>query len=841
MRARTRVFPWAAAILALASARAGDAPPEPKEPSPPGEKAPEKRAPAEPSSEAKRHPAELDPASAQAETHPDVQAWIDAAEREMAPFLRDPANVARVNWDRAFAFFQAAIDQDRYPVAKAKEDDAGILYLSVRDHCQRRIARLPANATWGYGRTWGRAWLQAGRLFLDAKKPGGEWFAWEILRRYAATTYGERAALLLADRALDRGDLREARYALERVRELSMWEDPDEEVVTVRQAVRSRAEKLLAEASKPDPSELDSWPMAGGAPTGARAMPEGKGVLGEKVLGVKGTEAPFRIPVRGSADVGDGVRYGLLGLPRRDLADLARAARRAALMEAGFAEIPQLAAPALTAELDVKLVHGWEAQAKREVVKDRFLVLAWPDQKVRAYRLSNGKEYWVGPGSGDPNGEPPAVVLPRFGPIGGEPGQGKGAPVLGPRVALSRDYAYGIYSLPSALDAAADPRERVNGLYALEVATGKVAWVRGRISGNEPRPETADAFLDHSYFLCAPVPAGGRIYALAWNDGGFYVLAIAEGRPPEGGRLLWKTRIASGPLSAPPAPGAPAPPVIVPPDAALAADDGIIVAATGRGIIAAVEPAFGEVKWVRKYETIHSPRVTETPRGPLRRLPPPPARGWDGSSVVLLPDRAIVVPADADAAYAFGRSDGELRWMVAPDDRWNPKFWGTVRYVAGVTRGFLVFGGRQTLVVHAATGRLVYAWPKGSRDGSLPDGAAPRGRPAVGEKHIYVPTAGGIRVLDVDGIAKIAELLGTRGRGEASEDEKRRAEEAAGKLLAEEPPVVKPEGWDDGRLWSLSIFQDYLFLFGEEEAYAFKLLEPKPAPPPASPGPDPAR
>lgn len=813
--------------------------------------------PAEPP-EARKHPAEEDPYSAPVDVDAEITAWLESAK----------ALAEKGNWARVLENLQRIVEQGRSPLEKVKADGAGILYRPVRDLCHRQIADLPKEARDLYRATHDPS---AKLAWEESLKTGDEMPLRRIVRNYLGSSFGDLACDRLAALALDRGDPRGALFWLQRIESLypalDLHVDPG--VLKARKTLalllageKAKAERIHGETAAqaalpggdrhvlrigedevplerllarwmgevgPLPSaaaRADGWPLPGGSSSRALPMPEGSWRLGRRVLNRGGVEGEFQIPRAndslGTSRVLFGIRVSNAGagrvLPRQ-----MQIHNQQVYINQGFVPVPQISLPCVTPEMEVAVTKGWGTMQRREVERDRLVVVQWPNQKAVAYRFGNGKQHWVGPAGDDGARSGP---IPRFQPAG----RPAGAFAAGPQAVVSDRWVYLVRTEPGVLDRTGG-QDLVNRLFALDLQTGKQVWIagaeaapRGTGAGGEEGGDRS--FLSKCFFLGTPVPAEGRLYVAAYHPEGFHLVCLSEGDAKSGGRLLWATRVSAGgfeaaPLAFPPGMGVVPGPSIAP-DAAVAVDAGLAVVATGRGVIAAVDAAMGDIRWVRKYATT---ATTGTPGAVVpaipqpflrrRRIPtagPEPA-GWDETGLLLTPELVVAVPADADQAFAFRREDGERQWMVTPDDRRDPRFWGNVRYLAGTTRGLLVFGGRQTMVAHAATGRLVYRWPEADRDGTGPDAAAPRGRVAVGDRSIVVPSSLGLVSIDADRIAR--EVV----QGRAGIE----------RLGAYKPEIVKPGNWDDGRVWAPILFGGKILLFGDQEAYAFASAPERPA------------
>jgi outer membrane protein assembly factor BamB len=155
------------------------------------------------------------------------------------------------------------------------------------------------------------------------------------------------------------------------------------------------------------------------------------------------------------------------------------------------------------------------------------------------------------------------------------------------------------------------------------------------------------------------------------------------------------------------------------------ADETTLYVCTGNGVIAAFAREGLDWKWALVYPSTlaeHLSRAWWQADSPLRE-----------SAVdrpVVADELLVVAPVDSREIFAIDRFDGRERWHVER---------GEYAFVVGAVDAGLVFGGYAIVCLDPADGRTV-------RWRSVP--LEVTGRPAIRDQQIYVPTRGGIVVID---------------------------------------------------------------------------------------------
>ncbi|MEK7269608.1 MAG: PQQ-binding-like beta-propeller repeat protein [Planctomycetota bacterium] len=705
--------------------------------------------------EPEEHPALRDPLSAQVESDADAEAWRDSAR----------SAIAKEDWPRAFDSLRRILESDRTLLSKTAETDDGIVYQPLQDACHIEIAKMPKEARALYRASQDPT---AKALWEEALRDGSEDPLRRIVQSYLCTSYGDLAADRLAALALERADPWSALQALRRLRAIYPAEDlhVEPDMLSAREALanllagnRAEAEKIQGEAAgrgaratlsiagedvsldrvlarwsgevqalREAGRDGEDWPGTGGGPSRDESMPQGDWFPSDRVLAKGGASARFRLPRAGDTE------GALFELVNRG-AGKSNAAKQTIQIHnsrgrGGAIPVPSAQLPTILVSRELELSSPTEPG---KVERDRLIVMQWPDQKIQASRYKTGKLVW--------DSRPVPGVLPIAGaPIvpGVDPSAGRGsqALVLAPQAVLDRNAVYAVLTNPDVLSKSSPMLraglgggegipETANALFAWELTTGKRLWNAGR-EGARTGSAKGDDFLSRCFFLCAPAVLGGRVFVPVYHPDGFHLVCLSSTGVSGTPTVLWKKKIATGPFSEPPPMawmhlGIAAPDI--PPDAAVAADGSLVVAAFGRGIVAAADPVTGQIQWVFKYATSGQKaggmdrRGTPIIKNPVR---------WSSTGLILRKNAVFAAPADCADVFSLQRSDGRVRWpgrgLCNDPDRKPGKPPGAT-VLAGITRDLLVFAGPRTILVSASTGKRVYEW--GVRGGLTREAAPP--------------------------------------------------------------------------------------------------------------------
>jgi outer membrane protein assembly factor BamB len=197
--------------------------------------------------------------------------------------------------------------------------------------------------------------------------------------------------------------------------------------------------------------------------------------------------------------------------------------------------------------------------------------------------------------------------------------------------------------------------ESRNRLVALDVQReGKQIWVAGD-------SDEADSPLANAFFLGAPIPVHGTLYALADIKGEVALVALDAAS----GQFKWKQQVAQR-------------------DATMfrreetqrlggcspSFSDGLLICPTALGCVVAVDPSTRTLKWEFRYQ-----RSNENDNNRAFSPIPPPLlpleRRWQ-ENVILMPGKNIVLElVDSPNLYVLDRETGKVQWnRLREDDHW---------------------------------------------------------------------------------------------------------------------------------------------------------------------------
>ena len=221
-------------------------------------------------------------------------------------------------------------------------------------------------------------------------------------------------------------------------------------------------------------------------------------------------------------------------------------------------------------------------------------------------------------------------------------------------------------------------------LVAYDLAGGRMLWEAGGPRGAKP------VELSGHFFLGPPLPLNGRLYCLAEAQGELRLLVLEQEADRSAVRLDWsQTLIATDR------------PVTWSPMRRLAGlspsfADGILLCPTSSGAIVAVDPIRRVLLWGHPYRSTAALEPLD-PRAAMFMRANPQAQPldeadetsrWLDSSPLMAEGRAIITPRDAEELQCLDAVDGRLLWKLPRGD-WL--------YPACVVEGRVVMVGRDGL------------------------------------------------------------------------------------------------------------------------------------------------
>jgi outer membrane protein assembly factor BamB/tetratricopeptide (TPR) repeat protein len=655
--------------------------------------------------------------------YPDSSDTAEALLRNAAGHARDG------QWAEAIDIYQRIIGAYGDKVAKLPREkregaeegpDEFVLFVDLRGHCHRSLAKLPPEARAIYrNRVDGQAerWYREGERLRDPA----------LLRRVVdeafCSSWGDDALELLGDLAFQGGRFGEAlasyrQLVLDRPEDAFNLVHPDPSVDLARVA----AKKLLCRAAAGEAvaaAEIDAlakrYPGASGALAGRKGPYANVVAEALKSDHLAPTGQPdsrwptFAGSLSRTKVVAEAVDVG--SMQWRIPLD------RIAPVRSGYAYSPRaMAMNASPYPQDRLLCYHPIVLGDQVVVCDA--------SKVVAYNLNDRPGGREGPGSStiepawkhDPENTVPQVNrgsggIPRFSltAVGNRIYARMGASTPSGYMGMNRSGAF-TSSYIIALDWSAQgkflwqqragdlvlpnrqaDRSRSINFEGTPVADGHNVYV----AVTDRREQTA------TYVACFDAETGGKRWvrylgAAASEIDNFMAMGMGFG-PPIAGDYGHRLLTLEGPF---------------------------LYYQTNLGAVVSLDAETGAVRWVANYPRQDSARAGQ---GSDRDLNP----------AVVHEGLVIVAPSDASSIFAFDSDSGRLVWRTEPiaDEV-------KLSHLLGVAKGRLVATGDRVLLFDVKTGKLVSTWPD---SGKAPEGY---GRGLLAGSRIYWPTRNEIQVLD---------------------------------------------------------------------------------------------
>jgi outer membrane protein assembly factor BamB len=588
---------------------------------------------------------------------------------------------------------------------------------TVRHEAARLFAAMPAEARQSYEVQFG---AQARAALTEAAAHGDRQAVAGVAGRWCFTRAGREATLLLARDALDRGSPREALFRLSRLDEL-----PD--------AAPDEPERCLLAAI--------AWHLLGDQRRARLAIDS----LARHTEGMRVRLGPREFSARNTAEILAWIGEQFPAEPRSRPAAAhqwplfrGNAARNAQAAAGGVAGPQRWRVQSVEDPGDLRLLQSIQQQAWSEgtarlpvvhpIVLDGIVVTRTP-WRVLALDAATGRQRWehraqtAAPRLGNtPDRAGPfgaAELLERVAEDAGYgqlAGDGRRVFVVEPIEGPSRTKPA---APASPLAAFVDPSELPNRLVALELGDGRTAWTAGGEQGGA-EPKLAGAF-----FLGAPLPEAGRLYALVERRGVIWLAALDAAT----GRLVWWIPIAH------PRDGALQDPVRRLSGASPSLADGVIVCPTSAGVVVGVDASTRSILWGYAYRRTDPLAPPPKPAGPGDS--PPSESLWTDSAATIAEGRVLVTPFDSDQLHCLDLFSGRPLWATGA---------GSMLYVACVHKGNVILvGSREVVAWRLENGRP--AWP--ARATPLPEKTVPAGRGLWCGDRYDLPIAGG-RILRID-------------------------------------------------------------------------------------------
>lgn len=650
--------------------------------------------------------------------YPDDSETADALLRNAAAHARDQ------QWSETIEIYQRVIQQFGDKVARLPRDEkageaAGesVLFVDVREYCQRKIAELPPEARKLYQ---SRVDVQAERWFRQAAEERDRSLLRRVIDQAFCSSWGDDAENLLGDLAFQDGRFEEAIAAYrvlvpDRPDNPAGLTHPDPSVDLAQVA----AKKLLCRAAlgtnPPGAQDLDTY---------AKQFPNAAGSLA-------GREGPYLETLRDAlqqdrltpSEQPDGRWPTFAGSPTRNR------------IAPGGVDVGSLQ---WRVDLEPIAPRQGQRYARNMILApprpDRLLayhpivvgdqVIVNDESEVRAFNLNDRPDPGPGPRTGTvsvawrqdqtqgadiPRAVRPSINYPRY-----------TLTAYGDRIyarmgmnAISFGHGSGSQSYLIALDRSTDGKllwKKPSSDVMLSRKPNE-AGVRGLGFEGSPIADARNVYValtsrnerTNAYVACLEAETG----ATRW------VRYLGAGAPTEG----------ENPFGMGMPPNFNLPAVSDFGHRLLTLDGPTLYLQTNLGAVAAIDAESGSIKWIATY-----PRQDRQAGSSSSR---------DLNPAIVHDGLVIIAPDDAPSIYAFDATSGRLVWKTdpIPDEV-------RLAHLLGVAQGRLVATGDRVMLFDAKNGKLVHSWPDNG------NGYEGFGRGLLAGDKIYWPTRNEIHVLD---------------------------------------------------------------------------------------------
>jgi outer membrane protein assembly factor BamB len=619
-------------------------------------------------------------------TDPDFAKKIDA----MQDYVKDKA------WPKATRVLQTLLDgdQDLFVVVQRAGPDGKTFHewVPLRAEASRVLGTLPAEALVDYEFTWGQ---HARGLLAEAQAQRDPELLSAAATRYLHTRAGGEAAALLAALHLDRGRFQLAAVWFER-----LLRRPSADQL----APRTLCQAVVVFEAVGDPDNADrAWELlATKAPDGLR--------LGDRLVALPELRKELKkIPAPGVPTLwGDWPLFR--GHATRNVSG------------AAGGEVGETLWRQATAFQDATRLWLENAQRQLEARSHPALTASSPiltgnrllfrsHRGVQAVQRQTGQLLWES--ASDGSLDQAAIDADDFGHVdawvngyltGGFPHVLFENSVIG---CLSTDgaRAYAVddlelppfprsfaglmgtagqglrlYTAPQLTDAVYH-----NRLLALDLETGKVAWSLGGRRREAGPGRAAGSSLLNSFFLGAPLPLAGKLFALVEKEQELRLLCLE----PATGEIVWTQTLATTRNKMVLDGGRRLHAVH------LSAADGVLVCPTNSGAVFGVDLFSHSLLWAYAYREEPPPnpdaqpvfRGRFPPRPTLTQVPPNLQWDWKMSAPVIQGGSLVFTAPDNSAIHCLRLRDGSRVWKASGGDN--------DVYLAGVQDDLVLIVGRQ--------------------------------------------------------------------------------------------------------------------------------------------------
>ena len=646
--------------------------------------------------------------------------------------LRNAAGHEREKqWSEAIEIYQRVIQQYGDKVAKLPPDQpAGvegsdfILYVDVRQFCQKRLAGLPPEARRLYRE---KVDSQAERWYRQGAKDRDRVLLRRVVDQAFASSWGDDAADLLGDLAFQDGRFEEALAAYrqlvpDRIADGAGLVYPDPTVDIPRVA----AKKLLARAAlgenTPGPVDLEAYAKAYPNASGSLAAREGPYLATlATALKLDQLAPPSQPDGRWPTFAGSPKRTRIVPGPidvgsKQWTVELERV--QTGRGHRGNRGMPLMSGPARADRL----------LAYHPIVMGDQVIIC-NDSQIIAYNLNDRPD-----GRPSPSGASLKEAWKQGDEQAGAPQATRLSEGI-PRFTLTAfgDRVYARMGLTSSPFMGGRMRGMNGGsqnyIMALDRSTdGKLLWKKPSPDVFPPR-KPGDANNRNLGFEGSPVADARNVY-VALTERREQTATYVACLDADTGATRWLRYLGAATIDPdnmfPMNMGMGMPGGGVPNDFGhrlLTLDGPTLYYQTNLGAVVALDAESGSVRWAATY-----PRVDRTGGSGHER---------DLNPAIIHDGLVIVAPDDASSIYAFEAAGGRLVWKTdpLPDEI-------KLAHLLGVAKGRLVATGDRVLLFDIKNGKLLHSWPDTGQ------GYEGFGRGILSGDKIYWPTRNEIHILD---------------------------------------------------------------------------------------------
>ena len=273
-------------------------------------------------------------------------------------------------------------------------------------------------------------------------------------------------------------------------------------------------------------------------------------------------------------------------------------------------------------------------------------------------------------------------------------------------------------------------RTRSNFMTAYEAETGRLLWRLPRVNeagspSFDPSEKKAvvedndQEWLSSGGLMAAPVAFADMLILPVNKNGAIYLYGVD---PEDEGRTVWSSflcdepengSVASSPIN-------------------LTIDGSDLFATCGTGVLFAVDPTTGKIRFAKRYRRIgQQDQFVKPPYSPKKTA----FDGWSSDTIIPNGRELICFCSDSSTIFAIDRNDGSKIWETG-----LRPYGLKVDYIMGAWGDLLYLGGQQTIIAIDLSAEGYIAW--GGED--LFDGQTSNGRGMVTPQGVFVPVENAI-------------------------------------------------------------------------------------------------